>query len=147
MSLPPLRRLKKSNMTKISVFPLAHLDQHMILTLKSGKKLVVSSDSFHCVLTISNTFKCLICEAEFKCYSSKEKHKTTELHKKRLALKPNLEEFPEDLIRQLDAETCYCSICNVVIPTHSLMRHLSGEGHSTELNKAKKRSFNYKPLQ
>ncbi|XP_038220456.1 uncharacterized protein LOC119838549 [Zerene cesonia] len=144
MSIPVLRRPKQvEKNNNIIIEP----EDFMILTLKNGKKLVVSSDSYHGIITSSNIYKCVICNEEFSlAKGDKEKHKKSHKHKQLMILSPHKEDFAENLIRQIETDICYCTICNVVVPSRTLTRHLSAEGHTTELKKAKLRSFTYQPL-
>ncbi|XP_045509248.1 uncharacterized protein LOC123704791 [Colias croceus] len=150
MSIPLMRRPKQveKNVEKNNNTISIDTEDYMILTLKNGKKLVVSSDSYHGIITCSNIYKCVICNDEFNlAKDDKENHKRSHNHKQLMILYPHKEDFAENLIRQIESDICYCTICNVVVPTRTLMRHLSAEGHIAELKKAKLRSFTYQPLE
>ncbi|CAH4033110.1 unnamed protein product [Pieris brassicae] len=99
-------------------------------------------------MNIEHKYNCVVCRAEFDFNDEhKANHKKLETHKQKLILYPHKEDFEENLIRQLDSETCYCTICGVSLSTHSLMRHLSAGVHKMELMKAKNRAYTYKPLE
>ncbi|XP_050676896.1 uncharacterized protein LOC126973600 [Leptidea sinapis] len=119
----------------------------LILTLTNGKKLVVTSDKYYGIISL-DMYKCVLCKKEFEFnYSNKEFHKKSNKHKKLLATYPHIVEYAENLIRQLDPETNYCTICGVCMSSKVVKRHISTEAHKTGINKASARSFQYKPFE
>ena len=105
MSIPALRQPK---ITRIEVkdtdTPIYYAEPQnfLIVTLKDGKKLVVSSDAYHGMLTAGELFRCVFCEAEMvRDVLCKERHKSSENHRKILESYPHVEEFKENLIRKV----------------------------------------------
>ncbi|VVC91300.1 unnamed protein product [Leptidea sinapis] len=132
MSVPVLRRRRQlAKLQNISENDL------LILTLTNGKKLVVTSDKYHGIISL-DMYKCVLCNKEFEFnYSNKEFHKKSNKHKKLLATYPHI----------LDPETNYCTICGVCMSSKVVKRHISTEAHKTGINKASARSFQYKPFE
>ncbi|XP_047542781.1 uncharacterized protein LOC125075187 [Vanessa atalanta] len=142
MSTPALRRPKFSKGSdKKNVVD----QQFIILTLKNGMKLVVSSDSFHGIVMIGKTFRCVLCDVEIET-AFKEHHKSLVEHKKLLNKFPYVTEFSENLIRQINKINCYCTICNVTMGSVSVMLHIRTDEHIHKLNRAILRADTYKPL-
>ncbi|XP_046976175.1 uncharacterized protein LOC124542261 [Vanessa cardui] len=143
MSRPALRKPKFSKESdKKNVVD----QQFIILTLKSGMKLVVSSDSFHGILMIGKTYRCVFCDVEIETAAFKEQHKNLVGHKKLLNKFPYVAELSENLIRQINKIDCYCTICNVTTGSVSVMLHIRTDEHINELNRAILRADTYKPL-
>ncbi|KAJ8704840.1 hypothetical protein PYW08_012160 [Mythimna loreyi] len=154
MSMPALRQPKKcpveakappaANSEKRKI---AEPQNYLIVTLRSGKKLVVSSDSYHGILTAGELYRCVFCETEMvRDVICKERHKTSENHRKIVENYPHVEEFSENLIRKLNGADHYCTICNVVVTTYFLHKHIAAESHSKELQMALARALAYKPF-
>ncbi|CAH0731153.1 unnamed protein product, partial [Brenthis ino] len=145
MSAPALRqpkplKLEENKNRKV-------VDQQLIiLTLRNGKKLVVSSDALHGIIMMGEMYKCVFCNVEIDLNACKERHKVIDGHKKFLENHPYIEELSENLVRQIDKTTCYCTICNVSTYTTTIMRHVKTEEHLHELNKAMLRATTYKPF-
>lgn len=102
MSVPALRQPKNSHLEAKDPPPATNteLQNYLIVTLRDGKKLVVSSDSYHGLLTAGELFRCVFCETEMvRDVICKERHKTSENHRKILESYPHVEEFKENLIR------------------------------------------------
>ncbi|XP_050360388.1 uncharacterized protein LOC126780159 [Nymphalis io] len=142
MSIPVLRKpnlSKELNKKKVD-------QQFIILTLKNGMKLVVSSDSFHGIIMIGKIYKCVFCEVEIESPACKERHKTSDEHKNVFNKYPYIEELAENLIRQVNKINCYCTICNVMMSSVSAMLHIRTDEHINELNRAILKADTYKPL-
>ncbi|CAK1592653.1 unnamed protein product [Parnassius mnemosyne] len=149
MSVPALRQPKRSKKTtppKKSITCRKPEKEYVILTLKDDKKLVVTSDGYHGIIKMESMYLCVLCETEIdlddKC---KAEHKNLESHLKTFEKFPHLEGFVENLVRQLNKNSCYCTICNVMVSTNFLMRHVEGEAHKQELERAGIRASVYKP--
>ncbi|KAJ8706651.1 hypothetical protein PYW07_012729 [Mythimna separata] len=158
MSMPALRQPKKRPVEAKKSPPASKTEQkksnepkkeplnYLIVTLRSGKKLVVSSDSYHGILTSGELFRCVFCETEMvRDVLCKERHKSSENHRKIVESYPHVEEFNENLIRKLNGADHYCTICNVVVTTYFLHKHIAGESHMDELQMAITRALAYKP--
>ncbi|CAB3258143.1 unnamed protein product [Arctia plantaginis] len=74
----------------------------------------------------------------------KERHKSSQNHRKILENYPHVEEYKENLIRKITASTNYCTVCNVIVLSHFLQKHVLAEAHIKELNKALTRAESYK---
>ncbi|XP_073966584.1 uncharacterized protein isoform X2 [Choristoneura fumiferana] len=93
-----------------------------------------------------NMYKCVFCGTEIELNSkSKEAHMSSQKHLKCMELHPHLEEFSENLLRKLSYNDMYCSICNVVVTTQFLARHVSSDTHKDLLQKAEMKATTYKP--
>lgn len=76
--------------------------QYVIVTLKDKEKLVVSSDSYHGIITVGDMYKCVFCQAEMVLESScKDRHKKSNDHMKMLQKYPHVEEYAKNLIREV----------------------------------------------
>ncbi|XP_075989799.1 uncharacterized protein LOC142985482 [Anticarsia gemmatalis] len=153
MSVPALRQPKTINKVenkkptpsqKPCVVP--DTKDFLIITLKGGRKLVVSSDAYHGILTAGELYKCVFCEKEMVLdLLCKERHKTSQNHRKILENHPHVEDYKENLIRKLTSASHYCTICNVVVSSQYLFKHLETESHIKELQQACLRAESYKP--
>ncbi|XP_048480139.1 uncharacterized protein LOC125489189 [Plutella xylostella] len=150
MSLPPLRQpkhfqykpLEHSKQKEVSKTPV----DYVIVTLKSDSKLVVASDAYHGILMVGGMFKCVVCDVSMENMNIKDLHKLSPQHKKKLMECPHLEDFSIHLLRQVNPDNYYCTICNVVVSKYITVRHVSTEAHKEELNKAKNRAAFYKSV-
>ncbi|CAH1642701.1 unnamed protein product [Spodoptera littoralis] len=147
MSYPALRQPKNLKFNEKSKTAVYNEPQNfLIVTLKDGKKLVVSSDTYHGILTAGELYRCVFCETEMaRDVICKERHKASENHRKILEGYPHIDEFKENLLRKLSASGHYCTVCNVVVMTNYAYRHIEGYSHQVELDKAKGRALSYKP--
>lgn len=109
MSIPALRQPKIVPVdVKDSATNYVEPQNFLIVTLKDGKKLVVSSDAYHGILTAGELFRCVFCETEMvRDVLCKERHKTSENHRKILESYPHVEEFKENLIRKVGSRSFY----------------------------------------
>lgn len=102
--MPALRQPKLTE-EKYEKPPLRHIPDNrdfLIVTLKGGKKLVVSSDAYHGILTSGGFYRCVFCEAEMILdLLCKERHKNSQNHRKILENYPHVEEYKENLIRKV----------------------------------------------
>lgn len=109
MSVPALRQpkvIKQKEEAKITKKPtpskLPIPQDFLIITLKDGKKLVVSSDAYHGILTAGELYRCVFCETEMVLdVLCKERHKSSQNHRKILENYPHVEEYKENLIRKV----------------------------------------------
>ncbi|RVE47211.1 hypothetical protein evm_008179 [Chilo suppressalis] len=148
MSLPAIPALRQPNtLIEEKSKKLQNEEQNVILSLKSDKSLVISSDAYHGIIMGRNMFRCVFCRAEmeldFKC---KDAHVNSQKHRKVLENYPHLEVHGDNLIRKADKENFYCTLCNVIVAKPFLLRHLGSEIHNQELEKALIRSSIYKPV-
>ncbi|CAB3238188.1 unnamed protein product [Arctia plantaginis] len=147
MSIPALRQpnLTKKDHEKTPFKLIPDKRDFFIVTLKGGKKLVVSSDAYHGILTAGGFYRCVFCESEMVLdILCKERHKSSQNHRKILENYPHVEEYKENLIRKITASTNYCTVCNVIVLSHFLQKHVLAEAHIKELNKALTRAESYK---
>ncbi|XP_039762760.1 uncharacterized protein LOC120635706 [Pararge aegeria] len=148
MSLPLLRQPKTQVTLQQRTRQSQYEQQFIILTLKSSIKLVVTSDSFHCIVNVGDVFKCVLCNTNMDAeVELKEYHKTLAEHHRLLKIYPYLEELGENLVRQIDSTNCFCTICSIVTSVHYVSRHVQNDEHMRELNKAVLRAETYKPCE
>ncbi|XP_035457659.1 uncharacterized protein LOC118281204 [Spodoptera frugiperda] len=147
MAFPALRQPKNAKIEeKIRTQVFNEPQNFLIVTLKDGKKLVVSSDAYHGILTAGELYRCVFCETEMvRDVICKERHKASENHRKILEGYPHIDEYKENLLRKLNTPGHYCTVCNVVVMLHYANRHILGHSHRLELDKAKGRALSYKP--
>ncbi|XP_047040051.1 uncharacterized protein LOC124644607 [Helicoverpa zea] len=148
MSVPALRQPKKVHIEeKRAPISYAEPQNYLIVTLNDGQKLVVSSDAYHGMLTAGELFRCVFCETEMvRDVICKERHKSSENHRKILESYPHVEEFKENLIRKLSGGGHYCTVCNVIVTSHFIHKHISSDVHHRELQMALGRATSYKPF-
>lgn len=151
MSVPALRqpksvKVKKAENKKPPITIVPDLKDYLIVTLKNGKKLVVSSDSYHGILTAGEIYKCVFCAKEMILdVVFKEMHKNSPNHKKSIEKYPHVEDFKDNLVRTLAGSTHYCTICNVVVLSNYINQHIRAENHAIELEKAYNKAESYVP--
>lgn len=111
MSLPALRQPKnidveeknqKNKEHQTTATSYCEPQNYLIVTLKDGKKLVVSSDAYNGIFTAGELYRCVFCETEMiRDVTCKERHKSSQNHRKILESYPHVEEFKENLIRKV----------------------------------------------
>ncbi|KAI5639326.1 hypothetical protein NE865_08186 [Phthorimaea operculella] len=148
MELPALRQPKFVKSSTINVKKRVNTDtNYVILTLKNGTKLVVASDSYHGIVTEEEMYRCAFCATSVELEKKYlEFHKNSPKHRMMMADIPYIENFDDHLMRQLNKMESYCTICNVVLPTHTVARHIGTDTHTHEFDKATARGLEYKPL-
>ncbi|KPJ00388.1 PREDICTED: uncharacterized protein LOC106114644 [Papilio xuthus] len=146
MSIPVIAALRQPKQVNKPKKSKKFDDDYVIITMKDNKKLVVNSDGYHGIVRMEEKFVCVLCNYEINLDEKlKADHKVKKTHLKTLTLFPHVESFRDNLIRQLNKNGCYCTICNVMVSTHYLMCHVDGELHKQELEKAVIRANTYKP--
>ncbi|XP_045782940.1 uncharacterized protein LOC123879336 [Maniola jurtina] len=122
--------------------------ESVILTLKNSVKLVVTSDSFHCIRNIDYKYNCALCDATMESETKvKENHKNLAEHQRLLITHPYLEDLAENLIRQISNSNCYCTLCSIVTPVHLVTSHVLSNEHKHELDKALLKAKSYRPCE
>lgn len=103
MAFPALRQPKNAKIEeKIRTQVFKEPQNFLIVTLKDGKKLVVSSDAYHGILTAGELYRCVFCETEMvRDVICKERHKASENHRKILEGYPHIDEYKENLLRKV----------------------------------------------
>ncbi|XP_049884415.1 uncharacterized protein LOC126379626 [Pectinophora gossypiella] len=120
--------------------------KYVILTLCNGIKLVITSDSYNSIIIEEDTYKCVLCGMSMELDNEyKELHKNSHEHKNLMTSVPYVEEFPESLMRKIDKHNGYCTICNVIVPSHAIAHHVDNNVHVNEFEKAVIRASIYKP--
>ncbi|XP_026325701.1 uncharacterized protein LOC113234569 [Hyposmocoma kahamanoa] len=147
MSVPALRQPKFTNTQLKDVKkPIILQPDFVILTLRNKDKLVVSSDAYHGILTVEMEVKCVFCKVTMDLdFVHKENHKKSSKHLALVREHPFIETFSQNLIKQLNCDNFYCTICNVMVTAPFLKRHIMSEVHMQELQKAEARALNYTP--
>ncbi|XP_059050319.1 uncharacterized protein LOC131845293 [Achroia grisella] len=142
MAVPVLRQPKVQQHEKSKPF---NDTADVIITLKDQKKLVVSSDAYHGILMSSDMYKCVFCDSDMhRDAAYKEQHKNTDKHKENLRNYPHVDGYDENLVRKLNKDTWYCTICRVTVSTSCLSRHINSYGHREELKTAIRKATAYK---
>ncbi|XP_026749582.3 uncharacterized protein LOC113510330 [Galleria mellonella] len=133
MAVPVLRqpKLKQEKSKIVMDIP------NVIITLKDKTRLVVSSDAYHGILMASNMYKCVFCRTDMDLdMVYKEQHKNTNTHKENLKNYPHIDGYDENLVRKLNKDMWYCTICQITVATSCLSRHINTSSHCEELRKA-----------
>nr|XP_004922268.1 uncharacterized protein LOC101744204 [Bombyx mori] len=134
---PPLRRPKCITDPNEKAKKCVSEKQYVIVTLKNNNKLVVSSDGYHGLIIAGSVYKCVFCNREMDLdHAYKEYHKKTAGHLKAMTSNPNMEDYGENLIRNLRGNGYYCTICNIILPNPVVDQHLKSDTHTSELGRA-----------
>lgn len=102
MSMPALRQPKINAEEKKTAKYYCEPQNFLIVNLNDGKKLVVSSDAYHGILTSGVLYRCVFCEFEMiRDVMCKERHKNSQNHRTILESYPHMADFKENLIRKV----------------------------------------------
>ncbi|XP_053622918.1 uncharacterized protein LOC128682301 [Plodia interpunctella] len=144
MAIPALRQPKLSGKLQDFSQTVAEDYKNVVVTLKDNRKLVVSANAYQGIVKAREMFKCVFCGTDMELDEKyKDNHIDSASHKERLRAYPHMDEFGENLIRKLNNNIHYCTICNIVMASPFLMRHITGLSHTTELDKAMIRGTAY----
>ncbi|GBP19995.1 Probable RNA-directed DNA polymerase from transposon BS [Eumeta japonica] len=105
----------------------------VVLTAKDGQKLVVPSNSYHGIASVEGKTRCALCNVYVKYVNV---HKVGSKHLNRLKSCVHIENWAENLIRELNSDKCHCTICNVTINKIQVAIHIDDAAHKEELKRA-----------